>query len=545
VRLRLGLVPLAFVAVFPSSVAGAAGPRATYSLYGSYPNLVELRGYFLNGINPYDATNPATGSDRASLWFEPLGGGAFKQFPTAPYAECQWDLLRWDPGAQGVLVYLATDAECSSDHTRISFSPGIGFMPKTWAVGKPWSESGVSQTVYSDDGVAVCAGANTWASSIRGLVRMPDGALAVHTQTNESQTLGAIAGAPASPACPAGQETQFSWQENYYLATPIGAGTAGGLRSASAVGLARSTGGNQAIVEATGHEEWNSLFTTWDRLPPTQVGTLTTTTASIPNGSAGNTISFTYTAPPDGLANGLLRIFVPPGWTRPVTTNGPGCTGSTGGVVAVRGRVITVSSLDLPGNGQAAISYGATSGGACAAGDGATASTVPGAPAWFAEVRSAGEPFAFTQTAPSIDVDAADGTGTLAVTPTAVAPDASGVTLDFVFTAPAGGIDDGAVQIALPPGWTAPVTGDAPGCTTAKAGTITTSGQTITWSNLTLPANTSATLVYGASSQGYCASGDGASAPGSTGPSIFSTDEMSTSDGTWQPIDESPTIVFA
>ena len=51
-----------------------------------------------------------------------------------------------------------------------------------------------------------------------GLTRLPDGAQAVHTQTNEIQTLTPVASAVASPSCPAGAPTTFGWQENFYLA---------------------------------------------------------------------------------------------------------------------------------------------------------------------------------------------------------------------------------------------------------------------------------------------------------------------------------------
>jgi hypothetical protein len=396
-----------FTLVAPLWSTAATDRAATFYLYASYPNFREVRsGYFLRGTNRYIAPNPVTTSGRTSLWFQPLGNGAFKQFATAPYGQCHWDLLRWGNGSKGLLVYLATEAACYSDHTEISFSPGIAYMPKTWTAGDRWRESGDSATVYADNGTPVCTGTNAWSSAVEGLVQMPGGSNAVHTQTNETQTLTAIPGAPTSSACPPDQPVQFQWQENFYLATQIDVRTANGKLTGTSIGLARSVGGNPATLQATGHPDWDSVFAKWEQLPPLNVGALSTPTVSVANGSTGNTITFTYTAPAAGLVNGVLRILVPPGWTPPVTANGPGCTESTAGEAATNGQAITVSHLSLRGNGTAVVSYGAVSGGACGAGDGATASTTPGAPVWRAEVRSQGEPFTNFPGTPAIDVEA-------------------------------------------------------------------------------------------------------------------------------------------
>jgi hypothetical protein len=413
VRLLVAGVLIALVVGLPLWTASAADRPVTYSLYGSYPNFRQVKsGYFLRGTNRYRVQNGSTMPARTSLWFERLGAGTFKQFATAPYGECHADLLRWGAGPEGLLVYLSTDADCYSDHTRITFSPGIAYMPKTWVAGEQWRDRGVAQTVYADNGVPVCTGSNTWVSSVVGLVRMPGGVEAVHTQTDETQSLSPIAGAPPSGACPPGPATTFEWQENYYLATPIDVRTTDGALSGTDAGLARSVGGNPAVIRATGHPEWDSVFAKWLQLPPLNVGTLTTSTSTVANGSSGNTISFTYTAPATGLDNGVLRITVPPDWTPPVTTNGPGCTASTAGTLSTSGQLIRVSGLDLPGNGQAVISYGSTSGGACAPGDGATASTTPGAPVWRAEVHAQGEPFTNFVDTPAIDVGPGNEVGT-------------------------------------------------------------------------------------------------------------------------------------
>jgi len=518
----------------------------TYNLYQSYPNFRRLSDYFLLGTNKYLLLTLPSGSDQTSLWFQPLGDGTFKQFATAPYRECHWDLLRWGGGKQGLLVYIATLAACYSDHTEIVFHPGIAYMPKTWTSGDEWTDKGTSYTVYYDSGIAVCDGTNTWKSLVLGLTMMSDGEDAVHTQTNENQSLSPIAGAPTSSVCPPGQVTTFDWQENFYLDSLLSVRKGDGSVHGSDIGLVRSTGGNTAATREAHHPQWDSVFSSWEPLPTASAGALTTASTNVANASAENTIAFTYTAPPRPLTDAVVTVTVPPGWTAPVTTNAAGCTGATAGAVTTSGQTITVSDLTLPANGQTVITYGATSSGACTAGDGATASSTPGAPVWQARVEptAGAEPTSLTSS-PSIDVYAADGSGTLTTPITDVLAGSTGNTLRFTYTAPTGGVSDGAVTITVPSGWTAPVTTNASACTAATTGTIGTSGQTIIVSNLNLAANTSAVITYGATSGGNCSADDGVTAPPSSGTSTFTAEEMSTEDGTLSTIAASPTITIS
>jgi hypothetical protein len=369
-----------------SAAIAARVPR--YNLSASYPNPRRLHGWFLRGVNAYGSST--AGPTGTSLWFQLLAGGAFKQFNTAPFRDCHWDLLRWSPGKHGRLVYSSTHAGCYSVHTTIAFRPGIAYMPKSWTPGERWAVKGVSSTVYAENGVAVCSGTNTWRSRVLGVAAGPSGGAAVHTQTNEKQTLVAIAGAPSSAACPAGQTISFGWQENFY----VGAGM-----------LVRSNGGNVVAIRQAGHPEWDSVFSNWEALPPADVGTVTTAATSVSAGSSGNTIAFTYTAPSGGVRDATLTIGVPPGWTPPVTIDAAGCTTATAGSVTTSGQAITVSTLTLPPNGQLAIAYGATSGGSCSALDGATAPSTPGAPVWQPKVTlSRGGPSTSLRSPPAIQV---------------------------------------------------------------------------------------------------------------------------------------------
>src|SRR6266511_3323074 len=84
----------------------------------------------------------------------------------------------------------------------------------------------------------------------------------------------------------------------------------------------------------------------------------------------------------------------------------------------------------------------------------------------------------------------ADGTGTLTVlSPTNLAAGSTGNTITFRYTAASaqtGGLNNGAVTIVIPAGWSAPqvASGSTAGYTTATKGTVTTSAQTITISSL-------------------------------------------------------------
>jgi hypothetical protein len=378
---------------------------ASFDLYASYPNAARLRDYFLRGVNQYGSATSTSGPQRTSLWFQLQGDGSFRQFNTTPYRECHWDLLRWGPGKRGLLVYLATHAGCYSDHTTIVFRPGIAFMPKTWEPGERWSDDGVSDTVYSENGIPVCAGTNTWHSRVIGVARMSNGGMVVHTQTNEVQVLSALARAPSSTSCPVGKTTRFAWQENFYLGGDLTVRRRDGSASGSDMGLVRSVGGNPAATHQAGHPQWDSVFDHWEAFPPADAGTMTTTTTNVANASTGNTITFTYTAPSGGMQDASLTIAVPPGWTPPVTTDALGCTVATVGTVTTNGQAIIVSALTLPPKGQTVIVYGATSGGSCTAGDGATASSTAGAPVWQVQVTlREGGPFTNLRSSPSIDV---------------------------------------------------------------------------------------------------------------------------------------------
>jgi hypothetical protein len=107
-------------------------------------------------------------------------------------------------------------------------------------------------------------------------------------------------------------------------------------------------------------------------------GTNVVSPTSATAGSTGNTLTFTYNAATNGMNAGAVHITVPAGWSAPSAAAGPGCTTSSAGTLAFTGQTIEVTGLTLPTSGTLTVTYGATTGGACTAGSGATAQATAG-----------------------------------------------------------------------------------------------------------------------------------------------------------------------
>ena len=139
----------------------------------------------------------------------------------------------------------------------------------------------------------------------------------------------------------------------------------------------------------------------------------------------------------------------------------------------------------------------------------------------------------------NIKVYAANGSGTMAVTPDIAAIGQTGLTLCFTYTAAAGGLENGAVSINVPDGWSLPSTAvAAPGYTTASAGTVSVSGRALTVTGLTLAANNTITITYGDKSGG----GPGATAASITGASSWQAQSRTTAAGSPVNLGVSPQI---
>jgi hypothetical protein len=254
-------------------------------------------------------------------------------------------------------------------------------------------------------------------------------------------------------------------------------------------------------------------------------GTMTVLPANAGNGSTGNTFTFTYTAAAGSMVSGDVTVTAPAGWSAPSTTStDPGYATASTGTVSAAGQTITVSGVTLAGAATMTIVYGSTGGG----GPGATAGTTAGANAFQAQQRStAGGVLANLGVSPSVNVYAADGSGTM-TTPTTNVVNGSTNTIVFTYkAAAAGGISSGTVTLTAPTGWPAPTAGN----TTSSLGARSYAGQTVTVSSLTLAANATFTITYGP-----------AAAPTTGGLQTWSTTERSTTAGTLTALAASPPI---
>ncbi len=225
---------------------------ATIPLSSYYPNSTRYKaGYYLEGNN---YANPQAPS-RSVLWFQSTGGGSFKQFNSAPYEQCHWDLLNW---TKTTLIYTKTHNQCGTNNNEIVYSPGVSFMPKSLNSSQTWSVSGTSAATYYNQGKIVCTGTNTWNSKVLGWVALTPAQQALHIQNNQS-TYWTSGSDPSG--CSMGSTTK--WQENFYLVAslPI-TGTTN-----SDLALKRQVGGNVDSYNATHRWSYDVWFDSWNKLP--------------------------------------------------------------------------------------------------------------------------------------------------------------------------------------------------------------------------------------------------------------------------------------
>jgi carboxypeptidase family protein len=132
---------------------------------------------------------------------------------------------------------------------------------------------------------------------------------------------------------------------------------------------------------------------------------------------------------------------------------------------------------------------------------------------------------------------AADGSGTMKASTTAVSAREPHRTISFTYTAASGGIANGKLTLAVPSGWSAPSkTGSAAGYTTASTGNVSVLGQSITVSSLTLAAGHTLGVTYGSKAAG----GPGATVGSTIGIKTWTTKERSTPSGVLTPLAISP-----
>src|SRR5579875_2893969 len=230
-------------------------------------------------------------------------------------------------------------------------------------------------------------------------------------------------------------------------------------------------------------------------------GAMTLSPSAVAATSTGNTLTFTYTAAAGGLTHGTLSIPFPTGWpAATVTASSPGDTTDTcpggGTVVPITGGV-EVRNVTLASGASCSVTYGSRVGG----GPGLTIPSSTGTKQ-FAVAETPTGPTTTTHTlavAPTVKVVSANGSGSMTVTPATATPSSS-TTLTFTFTAASGGLTHGRLSLAVPSGWTAPVTATAPGKVSSTCGTVGITGstsRTVTVSTVTKASGASCTITYG------------------------------------------------
>lgn len=228
-------------------------------------------------------------------------------------------------------------------------------------------------------------------------------------------------------------------------------------------------------------------------------------------GATGVTLPFTYTAAPDGMAGGSLAFVAPAGWAAPSATSGTaGHTAtscpSTAGAATVDAatRSITWTGVTLAAGATCTITYGDV-----------TVPTPTGSPtpptvATF-EAQQASSPSGTPATSsalePAASVVAPDGSGSFTAvafdghTPIPVTagqavavPGSSPLsTLAVTYTAAAGGISGGSIEVALPAGWSGGTTGAMPTCSSS----VSDAGGTVVATGVTLAGGKTCTITLG------------------------------------------------
>ena len=249
-------------------------------------------------------------------------------------------------------------------------------------------------------------------------------------------------------------------------------------------------------------------------------GTMTVAPANV-GVATHNTLVFTY-LPPTGkdFIDGGLKVVVPAGWSAPSTT-----PGTAGYVTASAGVVSIVRRLDrrlrsVVDRERRSRHHVRRYIRRRPRGD-----SHPQPRRRQRSPRRSRPPASGTLTAlatsPQVVVGtAADGTGTLTVSPTTAIVSAP-TTLQFTYTPPPGtGITSGKLTITVPTSWTAPQVGNnaAAGFVTATTGTVSASSGVIHVNNLTLAIGESVTVTYGDVTAN---SGGAAIAPSAQETSIF------------------------
>ena len=269
-----------------------------------------------------------------------------------------------------------------------------------------------------------------------------------------------------------------------------------------------------------------TLYAVWQRsVAADGSGTMVVSPSGVSAGSTGRTLAFTYTAAGGGMIGGTVQLVVPGGWTAPQdsSSSGAGYVTSSAGTLSTSAQTITVSDLTMSSGQSLTVTY-----------TNAKAATTTGVEPWTAQERSlAAGTLTALASAPLVTVYAKDGSGTIARTPTRVGRGKSGVKAKFAFTVAPGGINDGAVTLVVPKGWSAPqhTKSSRAGYVAASAGTVTVASRTVTVGGLTMSGGKTVTITIAH-----------AKTPATAGVQTWAIKERSTLTGILTAVAVQPTI---
>ena len=415
-----------------------------------------------------------------------------------------------------------------------------GTVTFTWAGGPADASGGlvtykgVDPFVGFDQGGSAVTSMNSGGTGASG---NPAGLAITTTAANEmvQAAYGVANGVTITQS--AGQTLTREWSVASTGGTKVTAGFSDGVKAAA------GASGNKTATWVTSSLWAAHLFALKNEAADgsgTVLPSFTTASAS----ETGLTQTLTFTPAAGSMANGDVSFVVPAGWTAPQasTPTGAGYVTASGGSgtnsIAVTGSgpwTVTVSGVTLDqGAAQTLVmTYGDTTGG----GPGATATSATGAATWTTKGRSSSRgTLTNIGASPSVTVYAADGTGAMASSLSAVSGSQAGLTETLTYTVAAGNINNGSITVDVPAGWTPPATVAGPGFTTANFGVVSVSGQTITVSGITRNSGQTVVITYGSGATATAAAGPGAQ--------TWQVKEASTAGGVVTAIGTSPTVTI-
>ena len=268
-------------------------------------------------------------------------------------------------------------------------------------------------------------------------------------------------------------------------------------------------------------------------------GTMMVSPASV-SASQTTTLTFTYTAT-QNMQDGSIELVVPPGWTPPSQTPGPGYTTVscppaippppiplTPCDLAVSPAAMTITITNVTRDVHHGLTVVITYQGQAPAIGGTSTFTA-------AEQSDPGGTLTQLAESPALAVTCPDGAGTMTVTPPAMTASSTG-TLTFTYVASGCGVQAGSViTLTVPGGWTPPTTTSGQdGFTTSAGGgpPAVSSPMTITVPVGTLGPDGTVSIDY-----------DMARVPGAPGEYVFNAAEQSGADETLTPLAASPAVM--